>query len=143
MSASIVTSSASAAPARQAVSPGVRLNAELLLNRLAMQLEQVRYLASAGARPETLRGVVVLLRTAHGLAFRNAASWSSLARPRIAAQQGAPCDPATAPVDAEALADINIAGLGRAGELVDRAAARLTQVSDALRAKDAPLAWYD
>lgn len=143
MSASIVTSSASAAPPRQVLPAGVRLNAELLLNRLAMQLEQARYLASVGARPEALRGVVVLLRTAHGLAFRDPASWSWLARPRIAAQRGSPCDTAADPIDAAVLADIDEEGLSRAGELVDRAAARLTQVSDALRAKDAPPAWYD
>ena len=143
MSASTVTSSPSASPSRQPVSPGMRLNAELLLNRLAMQLEQVRYLASAGVRPEALRGVVVLLKTAHGLAFRDAESWSWLARPRIAAQQGSACDAAAAPFDADHLADINEIGLGRASELVDRAAERLTQVGEVLRARDAATEWYD
>ena len=147
MSASTLTSAPSAAPStaplRQPASPGVRLNAELLLNRLAMQLEQVRYLASAGVRPEALRGVVVMLRTAHGLAFRNPSSWAQLSRPRIAAQQGSACDAEADPFDAGHLSDIDEAGLGRASELVDRAADRLTQVGDSLRAKDAPLAWYD
>ena len=140
MSASTLTSPPSAAPLRPPLSPGVRLNAELLLNRLAMQLEQVRYLASAGAPPAALRGVVVMLRTAHDLAFRNPASWSWLARPRIA---GSACDSAGGPFEADPLADVDEAGLGRASELVDRAAARLAQVGEALRARDTTPAWYD
>lgn len=143
MSVSTATPSLPVAPRRQTLSTGERLNAELLLNRLAMQLEQVRYLASAGADAPALRHVVVMLKMAHGLAFRDPSLWAWLARPRIATPAGSPPSVGEDPFDTDGLADVDPAGLSRATELIDEAAARLTQLGDALRAKDAPLNWYD
>ncbi|MCM5681454.1 hypothetical protein M8A51_18150 [Schlegelella sp. S2-27] len=143
MSVSTATPPLPLAPRRQSLSTGERLNAELLLNRLAMQLEQVRYLASAGVDAQALRHVVVMLKMAHGLAFRDPALWAWLARPRVVTHAGAPRNAPEEPFDAACLADADPAGLGRATELIDEAAARLTHLGDALHAKDAPQPWYD
>ena len=109
------------------------LNAEMLLNRVALQLDQARYLHAVGQHDRSeIESIVRLLKQACGLAFPTLDVWGWLCRQPVAAagnahhlSSGAAGRPLGFPHQLEARTE----AIDQVSVLLDRSAEQLARMS--------------